>query len=53
MKTTAILAVLAAFSTAVAGSPTISGLETREAEAEAAGLLLPRVSPGNLIPAGS
>jgi hypothetical protein len=40
--TTTILAVLMAFTTAVAGTPTMSALEAREAEAEAAGLL-PRV----------
>ena len=48
--TTTILAVLVAFSTAVAGTPTMSALEAREAEAEAAGLL-PRVSLLPLHPA--
>ena len=39
---TTIVAILAAFTASVAGTPTLSGLEAREAEAEAAGLL-PRV----------
>jgi hypothetical protein len=43
MKSTLFIAVAAALSTAVVGTPTLSGLEAREAEAEAAGLV-PRVS---------
>jgi hypothetical protein len=46
--TTTILAVFMAFTTAVAGTPTLSALEARKAEAEAAGLLLRVKSPSFL-----
>lgn len=44
MKSTIVIAVIAALTTAVVGTPALSTLEAREAEAERAGLL-PRVSP--------
>ncbi|EOA86358.1 uncharacterized protein SETTUDRAFT_28371 [Exserohilum turcica Et28A] len=45
MKSTIVIAVIAALTTAVVGTPALSTLEAREAEAERAGLL-PRACPG-------